>query len=82
MSNILSYPKYNMHNIPEALRKLANEIESGEVDAVRCVVVLEPEDSEGANYRAFGAEPFTRGHAIGLCFCAMQTISPSDSAPR
>lgn len=74
MSNVVEYPKYNLHNIPEALRRLANQIESSEVDAVRCVVALEPSCSDGVIYKAFGAKPFTRAHAAGMAFCAANTI--------
>lgn len=64
-ATVTKFPLYNLYNIPEALRKLADEIESGEVDAVRVVVVIEPE--VGLDYRVFGSEPFTFAHASGLC---------------
>lgn len=48
---------------------MANEIENGETDAIRCVLVLEDSDG-GMDYRAFGAEPFTVAHAAGLCLIA------------
>lgn len=64
---VTAFPKYNLSDIPEALRQLANRIEHGEINAVRAVVCIEPE--EGApTYAAFGAEPFTNAHASGLCF--------------
>ena len=64
-SNVSRFPLYNLTNIPESLRKLANDIESGDVQAVRVVVVIEPD--AGLTYRAFGSEPFTQAHAAGIC---------------
>ena len=64
-TTVTKFPRYNLYNIPEALRKLADEIDAGEVEAVRVVVVIEPE--AGLAYRVFGSEPFTFAHAAGLC---------------
>jgi hypothetical protein len=64
-------PIYNLHSIPEGLRQLAHRIESGEISAERCLVVLE---SEGVSVQGFGAEPFTRAHAIGLLQAATWEI--------
>lgn len=74
-ARITAFPLYQLCNVPEALRALANKIQHGDVQAVRCVVVLEDEDG-AVDYKAFGLEPFTRGHAIGLCFCAAKEIAP------
>lgn len=62
---VAAFTRYKLHDVPEALRLLAHEIETGEVSCVRCMVVLEP-DGFGVDYRAFGAEPFTLAHAVGL----------------
>jgi hypothetical protein len=75
-------PIYNLHSIPEGLRQLAHRIESGEISAERCLVVLEPDgvgagevlESEGVSVQGFGAEPFTRAHAIGLLQAATWEI--------
>jgi hypothetical protein len=69
MANVEAFPLYQMNDIPNALRQLANKIEAGDRSAIRCVVVIETEDFE-TDYKAFGAEPFTPQHAAGLCFGA------------
>lgn len=71
-STVLKFPIYNLTNIPEALRKLASDIESGSVEAVRVVVAIEPE--RGVDYRVFGAEPYTVAHAVGLCHLVANKI--------
>lgn len=71
-STVLKFPIYNLTNIPEALRKLASDIETGEVEAIRVVVAMERE--RGTDYRAFGAEPFNVAHAVGLCHFAANKI--------
>ena len=65
--SITAFPKYNLYDVPEALRQLANRIEHGEISAVRVVVCIEPENGS-PTYSAFGSEPFTNGHAAGLSF--------------
>jgi hypothetical protein len=65
--SVTVFPHYQLNDIPEALRLLANKIEHGDVSAVRCVVCIEP-DHGMPTYSAFGAEPFTMAHASGLCF--------------
>ena len=73
--SVSAFNRYKLHDMPEALRMVAAQIEHGDIDAVRCVLVLE--SLEGAvTYKAFGAEPFTNAHAIGLCFCAAKEIAP------
>jgi len=42
----------------------------------RCVLVFETDAGE-VSYRAFGDEPFTRAHAIGLCFAIAKAIAPA-----
>lgn len=70
---VTAFPLYKLNDIPEALRQLANKIEHGELNAVRCVVAIEP--SEGApTYAAFGCEPFTNAHAAGLLVCVASKV--------
>lgn len=73
MGNVTPFPLYKLHDIPEALRQVANKVEHGELSAVRCVLAIENADG-GVDYKAFGEEPFTRAHAAGLCFAAAQEI--------
>ena len=73
MSNITAFPLYHITNIPESLRQLANRIEHGEIDVKRCVVCIEPSEGD-ITYTAFGCEPFTKAHAIGLCFAIAASI--------
>lgn len=73
--SVSAFPLYKLHDIPEALRAVANKIEHGDIDAVRCVLVIE-EAAGGVDYKAFGEEPFTRAHAIGLCFSIAKEIAP------
>jgi len=72
MSNISAIPVYNLQSVSDSLRQLANRIDDGQVDAVRCVVALESKEGE-ASYTAFG-EDFTGAHAAGLCFAVMKQI--------
>lgn len=72
MSNISAIPRYNLQSVSDSLRQLANRIDSGEVDAVRCVVSME--DSDGnTDYCAFGSD-FTRAHAAGILVSVQQDI--------
>ena len=73
--NVTAFPLYKLTDIPEALRAVANALEHGGLDAVRCVLVLEADDGS-VDYKAFGDEPFTRAHAIGLCFSIAKEIAP------
>lgn len=75
-TNVVNFPIYNLTNVPEALRKLATEIEAGEVEAVRVVVAMERE--RGTDYRAFGEEPFNIAHAVGLCHFAANKIMEAE----
>ena len=72
MSNVSAIPIYNLQSVSDSLRQLANRIDDGQVDANRCVVVIESKAGM-ATYSAFG-EDFTTAHAAGLCFSAMQQI--------
>lgn len=71
------FPLYKLTDIPEALRAVANKLEHGDLDAVRCVLVLETSAGD-VDYKAFGAEPFTRAHAIGLCFSIASEIASNE----
>lgn len=74
MSNVAEFPFYNLYNIPEALRKLALEIERGEVPAAHCVVLIDAADPAiDLDYRAFGKD-FPTAHAIGMCHVACDVI--------
>lgn len=66
---LIQFPAYKLGDIPACLRRLADQLESGEEVALRAVVVLDRDDDE-VDYKAFGAEPFTRATAVGLCFSA------------
>jgi hypothetical protein len=68
-------PRYKMTDIAASLRQVANQIEHGELEAEHCILILETADG-AAEYRAFGSEPFTRAHAIGLCFAIAKEIAP------
>lgn len=70
-----AFPLYQLNDIPNALRQLANKIDDGQVSAVRCVVALETDVGE-IDYKAFGAEPFTVSGAIGICFAAANKLVP------
>ena len=73
--SVVAFPRYNLTNTVAALRQLANRIEGGEIDCVRCVVVMEAADGQ-PNYTAFG-EDFTRAHAVGLLWCVAGAILPT-----
>lgn len=73
--SVSAFPLYKLDNIPEALRAVANQIEHNDLAATRCVLVLELSDG-GVDYRAFGDEPFTAAHAVGLCFMVAKEIAP------
>lgn len=73
---IKPFPFYKLTDVPEALRQVANQIEHGELPADRCLLILELESDKGVEYRAFGKEPYTRAHAIGLCFAIAKEIAP------
>lgn len=68
-SKLSAVPRFKVANIPEALRQAANLIECGDMPAVRCVLITEAPDGQ-PDYRCFGDEPFTKAHAVGLCFVA------------
>lgn len=65
MADATTFPRLNLGNLPEALRKLADEIESGERKANRAVLCLEA-DGGWVDYCAIGRD-FPKSQAIGLC---------------
>ncbi len=73
--SVSAFPRYILESIPEALRQVANRIEHGDVQATRCVLIVETPEGQ-VEYMAFGAEPFSQAHAIGLCFAAAKELSP------
>lgn len=73
--SVSKFPNYKLPDIPACLRSLADKLESGEESGVRSVVILERADG-GVTYKAFGAEPFSQAHAIGLCFAVAKEIAP------
>lgn len=75
--SVIPFPVFNLHNIPEALRKLASDIEETPEIADRVVVVLSSPDGD-VDYKAFGGDPFTRAHAAGCCYVAGHLILQGD----
>lgn len=77
MNNIHAFRRYNMNDIPEALRLLARQFEHLPKDdpkkPARCLILIETQDG-GCEYRAFGEEPFTLPYAIGLCELTKDTL--------
>ena len=72
--SVSAFSLYKLHDIPESLRQLANKIEhDGNPSSVRCLVILECDDGT-IDYKAFGEEPYTKAHAMGLCHAAIQEI--------
>ncbi len=64
MGSVSAFPKYQLTNIPQALRLLAEKVETGELDARHMVVVIQGLDGS-IDYKAFG-DDFTKPHAVGL----------------
>ncbi len=62
---VQAFPRYKLHNIPEALRAVANEVELGETQAKHCVLIIETEDGR-ITTRAFGPDPFLTSQAVGI----------------
>jgi len=70
--SISAFTRYKLTDIPEALRLLAQQIECEEIRTERILIAIELD--EGIDYRAFGHEPYTRGHASGLAMGAAMKI--------
>lgn len=74
--SVVAFPLFNLSNIPESFRKLANDIERDQNLADRVVVVMSSPDGS-VDYKAFGADPFTKQTAAGMCFVAAHEILES-----
>lgn len=63
--NVTEFPLFNLTNIPEALRKVANDIDT---QPDRCVrIVLCAERSDGTVwYKAFGPTDFIKAQAVSI----------------
>jgi hypothetical protein len=57
MSNITRFPNFNLSDVPACLRKLADDVESGERPARQVVVCILNEDGK-TDYAAFGPDFF------------------------
>lgn len=68
-NNVRAFRHYQLTNVPNALRLLAEQIENGEVDANRVAIVLETSPGEDgstdSSYKVFG-EDCTPQHAAGM----------------
>lgn len=62
--NITVFPRYNLYNIPEALRKVANEIEENPA-LCKKILLCGQNTNGGVWYKAFG-EDFPKMHAVGI----------------
>lgn len=71
--DVLKFPHFNLYNIPEALRKLANDIETGERNAEGVVVCMYTEKGK-SDYCAFGKD-FYWMTAVGVLHCVQQQIT-------
>ena len=58
---VKALPVFKLNDIPEALRQLANRIDSGEFKAPERIVIAIEYDTGKLTYKAFGAEPFSNG---------------------
>lgn len=71
--DILKFPHFNLYNIPEALRKLANDIEAGTRDAEAVVVCISTSKGK-SDYCAFGRNIYWMT-ALGICTAAQLQIT-------
>lgn len=62
--SITKFPKFNLYNVPEGLRKLADDIESGRRKAERVVIAMELENGQ-PDYCTFGPNFFWM-NALGI----------------
>ena len=62
--NVIPYPNFNVPNIPEALRKVANDIEANPEICSR--VILCGQRSDGTIWRKAFGKDFHKAHAIGI----------------
>lgn len=70
---IKPFTAYNQGNIPECLRMLANQIEHGEVQAERALVLLEKPVGY-PEFRAFGSGHLSYAHAAGICLAVANKL--------
>jgi len=61
---VIPFPRFNLTDVPASLRRLADQVESGERPTCRVVVCMESEGG-GHDYCAIG-EDLNMYHAIGL----------------
>lgn len=64
--NITAFPLFNLYNIPEALRKVANDIEQNPDLCVRIVLCGERADDNTVWYKAFGPKDFIKSQAVSI----------------
>lgn len=70
---IKPFTAYNQGNIPECLRMLATQIEHGEIESERVLVILE--QAQGSpDFRAFGTGNFSYAHAAGICLATANKL--------
>ena len=73
--NVIEFPKPSLHDIPQMLRNIADDIEAGQFGApVSGVMVLESEDSL-YNFGWGDAEGFK---AIGLFYAGAQMLAGAE----
>ena len=70
---IKAFTAYNIGNIPESLRMLANQIEHGEVEAEWALVILEQQHGS-PDFRAFGSTHISYAHAAGICLATANKL--------
>lgn len=62
--NIVKFPNFNIYNIPEALRKVADDLEDAP-DLCNHLVLCGKDNKGNVWYKAFGAD-FTKVDALGI----------------
>ncbi len=72
MSKVLPFSRYQLENIPNALRLMAEKVEAGSLEAKHLLVVFQRQDGT-TDYCAFG-EDFNKAHAIGLLEVAKHQV--------
>lgn len=69
---IIKFPIYNLYNIPEALRKVSNEIEENP-DSCKHIVLCGQQVDGTIWYKAFGVD-FNKTQAVGIIEFAKSQI--------
>lgn len=72
MSNVSPFRNYQLTNIPNALRLMAEKVETNSLEAKHMLVVFQRKDGT-TDYCAFG-EDFNKAHAIGLLEVAKHQV--------